>query len=158
MSLRTDYVNAELNTEVNANTKYEMTENQDGSVSFTDVSVYSVTGDTFGAGDLNTTNTEVNRVATEVSKLETQNTLSLAPGSWSNSAPYTQTVNLARITSSDKPIISMGTPSTISSANYKAMKKAYGYIDRVVSNNGSLTFYCYNKKPTVQIRVLVKGV
>ena len=158
MSLRTDYVNAELNTEVNANTKYEMTENQDGSVSFTDVSVYSVTGDTFGAGDLNATNTEVNRVANEVSKLETQNTLSLAPGSWSSSAPYTQTVNLARITSNDKPIISMGTPSTISSANYKAMKKAYGYIDRVVSNNGSLTFYCYNKKPTVQIRVLVKGV
>lgn len=151
MSLRTDYVNAELNTEVNANTKYEMTENQDGSVSFTDVSVYSVTGDTFGAGDLNATNAEIN-------KLETQNTLSLAPGSWSSSAPYTQTVNLARITSSDKPIISMGTPSTISSANYKAMKKAYGYIDRVVSNNGSLTFYCYNKKPTVQIRVLVKGV
>lgn len=151
MSLRTDYVNAELNTEVNANTKYEMTENQDGSVSFTDVSVYSVTGDTFGAGDLNATNTEIN-------KLETQNTLSLAPGSWSSSAPYTQTVNLARITSNDKPIISMGTPSTISSANYKAMKKAYGYIDRVVSNNGSLTFYCYNKKPTVQIRVLVKGV
>ena len=158
MSLRTDYVNAELNTEVNANTKYEMTENQDGSVSFTDVSVYSVTGDTFGAGDLNATNAEVNRVANEVSKLETQNTLSLAPGSWSSSAPYTQTVNLARITSNDKPIISMGTPSTISSANYKAMKKAYGYIDRVVSNNGSLTFYCYNKKPTVQIRVLVKGV
>ena len=151
MSLRTDYVNAELNTEVNANTKYEMTENQDGSVSFTDVSVYSVTGDTFGAGDLNATNAEIN-------KLETQNTLSLASGSWSSSAPYTQTVNLARITSSDKPIISMGTPSTISSANYKAMKKAYGYIDRVVSNNGSLTFYCYNKKPTVQINVLVKGV
>lgn len=151
MSLRTDYVNAELNTEVNANTKYEMTENQDGSVSFTDVSVYSVTGDTFGAEDMNDTNAEVN-------KLETQNTLSLAPGSWSSSAPYTQTVNLARITSSDKPIISMGVPSTISSANYKAMKKAYGYIDRVVSNNGSLTFYCYNKKPTVQINVLVKGV
>lgn len=151
MSLRTDYVNAELNTEVNANTKYEMTENQDGSVSFTDVSVYSVTGDTFGAGDLNATNAEIN-------KLETQNTLSLAPGSWSSSAPYTQTVNLARITSNDKPIISMGTPSTISSANYKAMKKAYSYIDRVVSNNGSLTFYCYNKKPTVQINVLVKGV
>jgi len=151
MSLKTDYVNAELNTEVNANTKYEMTENQDGSVSFTDVSVYSVTGDTFGAEDLNETNTEIN-------KLELQNTLSLASGSWSSSAPYTQTVNLARITSSDKPIISMGTPSTISSANYKAMKKAYGYIDRVVSNNGSLTFYCYNKKPTVQINVLVKGV
>lgn len=151
MSLRTDYVNAELNTEVNANTKYEMTENQDGSVSFTDVSVYSVTGDTFGAGDLNATNAEIN-------KLETQDILSLNAGSWSSSAPYTQTVNLARITSSDKPIISMGTPSTISSANYKAMKKAYGYIDRVVSNNGSLTFYCYNKKPTVQIRVLVKGV
>lgn len=151
MSLRTDYVNAELNTEVNANTKYEMTENQDGSVSFTDVSVYSVTGDTFGAGDLNATNTEIN-------KLETQNILSLSANGWSSSAPYTQTVNLARITSSDTPIISMGTPSTISSANYKAMKKAYGYIDRVVSNNGSLTFYCYNKKPTVQIRVLVKGV
>lgn len=103
-------------------------------------------------------NSSISTLGTNLNKLTITNTLSLAAGSWSSSAPYTQTVNLSRITSNDRPIISMATPSTETAANYKAMKKAYGYIDKVVSNNGSLTFYCYNNKPTVQIRVLVKGV
>lgn len=94
----------------------------------------------------------------ELDRLKDISTITLSASKWSSTLPYTQTVDLTRITASDTPIISMGVPSTVTSANYKSMKKAYGYIDRVVSSNKKLTFYCYNKKPTVNINILVKGV
>ena len=40
--------------------KYQMRDNGDGTVSFVDVTEYEQEGDTFGAGDINATNQEVN--------------------------------------------------------------------------------------------------
>lgn len=151
MALKTNYQNAILNTSLNAKTKYQMTNNADGTVSFTDVSAYTQTGDSFGANDMNSTNQEINT-------LEQVDTVTLSASGWTGTAPYTQAVTLSRITSASQPVISMGVPSTVNATNYKNMKKAYGYIDRVVSGSGKLTFYCYNKKPTVEIKALVKGV
>lgn len=149
--LKTDYVNAELDIAENEYTKYRKTINPDNTESFKDVSVYTVTGDDFGAEDLNATNEQINL-------LESIDKVTLLANGWSSTIPYTQTVNLERILEVDSPIISMGVPDNISSADYKAMNKAYGFIDRVVSGNGTLTFYCYNKRPNVAINVLVKGV
>ena len=42
------------------NRKYNMITNDDGTVSFVDVTVYSTEGDSFGASDINAINTEVN--------------------------------------------------------------------------------------------------
>ena len=50
------------------------------------------------------------------------------------------------------------TQITPSSANYKAVHKAYAMIDRAVTGANNITFYCYTKKPTVNIPVLIKGV
>lgn len=41
--------------------KFKITANSDGTSSITDATTYSQTGDTFGASDLNATNTEVNK-------------------------------------------------------------------------------------------------
>lgn len=84
-------------------------------------------------------------------------TATLSASSWSSSAPYTQTVNVADITANDQPIISVGTPTTLSSASYKALIKAYAMIDRAVTGAGTITFYCYTKKPATDIPVLIKG-
>lgn len=81
----------------------------------------------------------------------------LSSASWSSSAPYTQAVNVADVKADDQPIISVGVPSTQDSASYKALNKAYGMLDRAVSGNGIITFYCYSKKPTVDIPILIKG-
>ena len=51
--LRTDYKDDLLDTSVNERRKYNMITNEDGTVSFEDVTVYSQVGDTFGAGILN---------------------------------------------------------------------------------------------------------
>lgn len=60
MSLKTDYKNAIINTSANEKKKYTMTTNSDGTISLEDATVYTQVGDTFGATDINETNTEVN--------------------------------------------------------------------------------------------------
>lgn len=55
--------------------KYTMITNDDGTVSFVDVTDYSQNGDAFGAADINATNTEVNEHFASVEKsLEALNT------------------------------------------------------------------------------------
>lgn len=92
-----------------------------------------------------------------VNDLAKVNNYSLPVYAWTTSAPYTQTVKAPRITPDSQPLVSMGAPGTPSASNYKNMNRAYGCIDRVVSGNGTLTFYCYNKRPEHEIKIIVKG-
>ena len=58
--LRTDYKDDVLDTSVNTQRKYQMTTNEDGTVSFTDVTQYIQVGNTFGAADINAMNEVLN--------------------------------------------------------------------------------------------------
>lgn len=60
MALKTNYTDEALDTTKNRNKKYQVTDNSDGTKSFVDVSVYLTDGDTFGASDINATNSQVN--------------------------------------------------------------------------------------------------
>lgn len=144
-SLKVDYKDAAFS----GNRKYAQVNNSDSTVSFTDKTTYTTAGDKFGAKDINATNGAVNRMA-EVK------TVTL-PASWSATAPYTLTASVSGILATDAPIISLYLPDGITAANAKAQNKEYGYIDRAVTANGSITFYCYNKKPTVAFQVQIKG-
>ena len=62
MSLKTDYVDAVYT----GDKAYTITENGDGTSKITDSTTYSQTGSSFGAKDINETNTEVHRVALEL--------------------------------------------------------------------------------------------
>lgn len=57
--LRTDYKDDVLDTTANTQRKYQMTTNEDGTVSFTDVTEYTQVGDSFGAADVNAMNEAV---------------------------------------------------------------------------------------------------
>lgn len=63
--LKTDYKNDVLDTSVNDNRKYEMTNNSDGTISLTDVTVYSQEGSLLGANDINATNERVNQLTAQ---------------------------------------------------------------------------------------------
>lgn len=54
--LRTDYKDDLLDTSVNTQRKYNVVNNDDGTVSFVDATVYTQNGDTFGASDINAVN------------------------------------------------------------------------------------------------------
>lgn len=82
----------------------------------------------------------------------------LLPSAWSSSAPYTQSLPVSGITANHAPIISCGAPSVLTAAKYTDLIKAYGMIDRAVTGTNKITFYCYRKKPTIEIPVYIKGV
>ncbi len=68
MALRTDYTDDILDLDQNTNRKYTITNNQDNSVSFTDVTAYAQEGSTFGADDFNRTNAKVNELENSFSQ------------------------------------------------------------------------------------------
>ena len=59
LDLRTDYKDDILDSSVNTKRKYNIIENEDGTKSLEDVSVYTQNGDSFGAADINKTNQAV---------------------------------------------------------------------------------------------------
>lgn len=60
--LKTNYVDDKLDTSKNQLRKYNMITNDDGTVSFVDVTTYTTQGTSFGAKDVNDTNAAVNEL------------------------------------------------------------------------------------------------
>lgn len=100
---------------------------------------------------------QISDFSNNVSAIKAVKTVTLATSKWSTSAPYTQTVSVTGVTSSDSPIIALYISGSPSAATVKAQRKAFGYLDRAVTGNGSITFYCYEKKPAADFNVSVKG-
>lgn len=60
-TLPTNFKDDILDTSVNTRRRYRVYENTDGTIELEDVTEYSQVGDVFGAGQINSTNTEVNK-------------------------------------------------------------------------------------------------
>lgn len=73
--LKTNYVDDVLDTTKNQVRKYQQIQNNDGTVSFVDVTEYTQVGTSFGAKDINDTNAAINAVN---GNLGTQATMSLS--------------------------------------------------------------------------------
>lgn len=75
---------------------------------------------------------------------------------WSGtSAPYTKTVSVSGLLSTDNPIIDVIMSGTYSTD--EARMEAWGYIYRATTANNSITFYA-NEKPTVSLPIQIKVV
>ena len=75
---------------------------------------------------------------------------------WSGtSAPFSKTVTVSGILSTDTPIIDIVMSGTYSTD--EARIEAWGYIYRAVTANGSITFYA-TEKPTVSLPIQIKVV
>lgn len=151
INLKTDYKDAILNVEQNVARRFSQTDNGDGTISLTDVSQYSQEGDPFAAIDINNTNKAIEEV-------RNVKTVSVPASGWSSSAPYTQTITVSGITAEDEPVISLYISGSPSAVNVKAMNKAYAMLDRAITGAGTITLYCYNKKPVTNYSILIKGV
>lgn len=76
---------------------------------------------------------------------------------WSSgSAPYTQTVSISGITAQLRPILDICVSGTASEGIEQI--KQWNYISKAETGTGTITFYCYNNKPTVDLTVMVKVV
>lgn len=150
-TLSTSYVDAVWS----GNRKYQLINNADNTVSFTDSTDYTVEGSYFGATDINATNRQVNGVSSA-------KTITIATTAWSSStstvngnAYYTATVTGNTIYV-DNPEIAISPAGTVPTTAEESAFSALAYAVANVSA-GSITFYAYTK-PTTAIRVLAKGV
>jgi len=102
MSLKTDYKDDIPKT---TQRKYEMINNDDGTVSLKDVTEYTQVGDTFGAGDINKTNKAINDLlgGTTYATVE-----QLTSDRWINGKPiYTSTITVGRLSNGGSVLINL---------------------------------------------------
>lgn len=133
--------------------KYTQVTNSDGTVSFTDATEYQQEGDTFGANDINSTNAEVNRSKNIAP-------VTLLADSWvGDDAPYSQTVAVEGLLTTDNPLIVSQLEDGASKETARAYNKAFGIIISGTgkAENGIATFKVY-KKPEIDIIIGLKGV
>lgn len=149
-NLKTDYKDDIIATTAR---KYTEVSNSDGTISFTDKTVYTQEGDSFGADDINSITKNVNQInhITEVT---------LTADGWTgDTAPYEQVVDVSGIRADDNPILVSLLPDNASPTVQNAYMKAFGRISSgsgtVVA--GSITFRAY-KKPVTDITIGLKGV
>lgn len=84
--------------------------------------------------------------------------ISLPASGWSAAVPYTQTVAVAGVTASDAPVVGISIAEGTAAPDVKLQNKAWSCVDRSVTGAGTVTFYCYNKKPAADFYVNLKGV
>lgn len=137
--------------------RYQVTENDDGTISLDDVTEYVQEGDVFGAGDMNGSNAAINANTRDIGVLKAIRSARFLASGWSSSSPYAQTVSVPGISASDNPIVALYIPVNSTPSAAKAAKKAYGSVDGGQTGNGTLTLYCFNKKPETDITVTIKG-
>ena len=87
----------------------------------------------------------------------TDSSLTFTSGGWSSTAPYTQSVNITGLTSTDVPIIDFDY-SSATVETYENLEENYNKILRFVSGNGTLTAYCYEAVPEIDVKIIVKVV
>jgi len=82
----------------------------------------------------------------------------LPAAGWSNSLPYSQRVAVTGIKASDNPILSPCTPKGMNTTAVKLRRKMTGMITDGETEDGFITFYCGEKKPTEDFSVYLRGV
>lgn len=84
-------------------------------------------------------------------------TVSFPASGWAGSGPYTQTVAVPGILSTDDPIadVDMSAATVNTAADIQA---AWTQVDRIDTADGSVTAVCFAVKPAVDIAVRIMGV
>ncbi|MFR3729185.1 hypothetical protein [Lacrimispora sp.] len=84
--------------------------------------------------------------------------VNLPESGWSDIVPYSQRVAVPGIKETDNPIISPCTPKSLDAAAVKLKRKMAGMITDGETEDGYVTFYCGEKKPTEDFSVYLRGV
>lgn len=84
-------------------------------------------------------------------------TCTLAAASWTSAAaPYTQTVNVTGVLTTDKPIIDVSVSDTVTTGISET--EQWANITKATAGAGTITFSCYEEKPDIDLTVNVKVV
>lgn len=106
--------------------------------------------------DTTTSNFDVTNGITTISTDKVDYTCVFKATDWSSSAPYTQTVNVAGITANINPRIDIIVSDGVSLGIKE--EAAFACVTRGVTGDGTLTLYCYEEKPTVDMNIIIEVV
>ena len=97
-------------------------------------------------------------VTTQLNNKATTNlyTATLTSSGWSSSAPYTQTVSVSGILSTDTPIADVVLDVVTSTAMTQI--SAWMCVSNIETADGSITATCLEEKPTIDIPIQLKVV
>ena len=129
--------------------KYKMTTDTEGKVTLKDETTYTQKGTSFGALDMNNTNTAVNRLYGEKS-------VTLTGAGWTSTPPYAQTIKVEGMLDTDRPFIECAADIT-SKAEKTRIRKEWDKVDRIVTGEGQFTAYCTFEKPSMDLPLKIKG-
>ena len=123
----------------------------DKTASIDNVDTYTIT-----YSDTTTSSFDVTNGITTVSTDKIDYTCTFKATDWSSSAPYTQTVNVAGVTASINPRIDIIVSDGVSLGIKEEV--AFACVTRGVTGDGTLTLYCYEEKPTVDMNIIIEVV
>lgn len=111
-----------------------------------------------GTGSSTTSVMSQDAVTTQLNTKATTSlyTSTLSSSNWSSTAPYTQTVNVSGILSTDTPIVDVVLSSTTSTAISEM--EAWNCVSKIETSNGSITATCLESKPEISLNVQLKVV
>ena len=83
----------------------------------------------------------------------------LSSSGWSgNSAPYTQTVTVSGMLATDTPIIDVNLSGATTADVGMELLEAWACVSRITTAYNTITAYCYEEQPTVNIPMIIKVV
>lgn len=146
MALKTDYKDDVLDTSVNTRRKYNMIQNDDGTVSLEDVTTYLQVGDSFGAQEINDL----------VGRVLTVTNITVATSEWVDSANGTDFPYYANVS------IEGATESHVPNVNFSLADSLLGIFASVCeSHDGYVTIYASEipeSAITIPVIQLIKSV
>lgn len=74
---------------------------------------------------------------------------------WSDTAPYTQTVQISNVKETDLLIVEC-IADVSTNAEKKRLQKAFNMVDEIVTGNGSITATAYFKKPIATLPLVIR--
>lgn len=84
-------------------------------------------------------------------------TVALPASGWSGEAPFTQTATVEGIAETDMPIVDVDM-SSATADTAAGILEAWFCVGRIVTGDGTITAYCYEAAPTVDLNIIVKVV
>lgn len=102
----------------------------------------------------------VQYVAQEVGKKASKAhfTATLSASGWSDTAPYEQTVAVTGLLLTDVPLVDVDMSGATSGDAGTALQEAWTFVGRLNAGDGTVTAYCYEEKPEVDVPIILMVV